>query len=127
MTVERVGDGRHWEARLEGGVLYVDGVALDLEALSGPEPQRVYVYATPQGGPTLDPTDWLGAEVLLPARPLEQVEVGEMVYQLEDGGEVVERREPVYEWRPTPLRADLVRVRLFALPILDALEVRHDL
>ncbi len=110
MTVERLGEPV-WNVVLEGTNLQVEGLTLDLEALSGPEPRVIRVYADAAGAPTLTPSGWLGAEVLLPPRPLKAVQVGEVVY----GDEGNEQREPVYELRPGPLNWELVRVRLFGL------------
>ena len=114
MVVEQACAGRCWEVAREGHLLRIGGVELDLDALSGPEPRRVAVYADGAGQPTLEATDWLGAEVLLPGRPLEAVPVGEQVYEDEEGHEV---RTPVYDYRPAPLNWELVRVRLFGLPL----------
>ncbi len=110
MTVERVCAGRCWEVSREGDLLRIGGLELDLG--EGNLEGRLVVYADPEGRPTLEPTDWLGAEVLLPPRPLKAVQVGEVVY----GDEGNEQREPVYELRPGPLNWELVRVRLFGLP-----------
>lgn len=113
MRVERVGGygERYWEPRLEGATLHLGGLELDLDALSGPEPRRVSVYARGEEA-SLEPTDWLGAELYLPAREVEQVQVGEAVYEDEEGGT---RMEPVYETRLTPVK--LVLVRLFPLQV----------
>jgi len=105
MVVEQACGGRCWEVALEGSLLRIGGLELDLEALSKPEPQRVAVYAGADGAPTLEATDWLGAEVLLPGRPLEAVQMG-------DGSE----EGPVYEFRYAPLNTEMVVVRLFGLP-----------
>lgn len=115
MQVERVeGYGeRYWEPHLEGTTLHLGGLELDLDALSGPEPRRVPVYALGEEA-SLEPTDWLGAELLLPARGVERVQVGEMVYEDEEGGA---RVEPVYETRLTPVNTELVLVRLFPLQV----------
>jgi len=115
MQVERVtayGE-RYWEPHLEGTTLHLGGLELDLDALSGPEPRRVLVYARGEEA-SLEPTDWLGAELLLPARGVEQVQVGEVVYEDEEGGA---RVEPVYETRLTPVNTELVLVRLFPLQV----------
>lgn len=114
MRVERVeGYGeRYWEPRLAGANLHLGGLELDLDALSGPEPRRVLVYARGEEA-SLEPTDWLGAELLLPAREVEQVQVGEVVYEDEEGGT---RAEPVYEARLRPLDLERVVLRLFPLP-----------
>ncbi len=113
MRVERVAEGRYWEPRVEGSTLHLGGLSLDLEALSGPEPRRIYIYA--QGAEaTLDPTDWLGAEVSLPRRGVEVVQVGEVVYEDGDGGT---RVEPVYGERLLPLDLERVSILLFPLPI----------
>lgn len=113
MVVEQACGGRCWEVALEGSLLRIGGLELDLEALSGPESRMVAVYAGADGAPTLEATDWLGAEVLLPGRPLEAVPAGEQVYEDEEGQEV---RTPVYEYRMAPLNLELVQVRLFGLP-----------
>ncbi|RTI13360.1 hypothetical protein [Thermus scotoductus] len=102
MQVERVtayGE-RYWEPHLEGTTLHLGGLELDLDALSGPEPRRVPVYARGEEA-SLEPTDWLGAELHLPAREVEQVQVGEVVY----------------ETRLTPVNTELVLVRLFPLQV----------
>lgn len=115
MQVERVtayGE-RYWEPRLEGATLHLGGLELDLDALSGPEPRRVLVYARGEEA-SLEPTGWLGAELHLPAREVEQVQVGEVVYEDEEGGA---RVEPVYETRLTPVNTKLVLVRLFPLQV----------
>lgn len=114
MQVERVeGCGeRYWEPHLEGTTLHLGGLELDLDALSGPEPRRVLVYARGEEA-SLEPTDWLGAELLLPARGVERVQVGEMVYEDEEGGT---RVEPVYETQLRPLDLERVVLRLFPLP-----------
>lgn len=114
MQVERVtayGE-RYWEPHLEGTTLHLGGLELDLDALSGPEPRRVPVYALGEEA-SLEPTDWLGAELLLPARGMGLVQVGEMVYEDEEGGT---RVEPVYEARLRPLDLERVVLRLFPLP-----------
>ncbi len=114
MQVERVtayGE-RYWEPRLEGATLHLGGLELDLDALSGPEPRRVLVYARGEEA-SLEPTGWLGAELLLPPRGVEQVQVGEVVYEDEEGGA---RVEPVYEARLQPLDLERVVLRLFPLP-----------
>lgn len=114
MQVERVtayGE-RYWEPRLEGATLHLGGLELDLDALSGPEPRRVLVYARGEEA-SLEPTGWLGAVLLLPARGVEQVQVGEVVYEDEEGGT---RVGPVYEARLRPLDLERVVLRLFPLP-----------
>lgn len=110
MTVERMSAGRCWEVSREGNLLRIGGLELDLG--EGNLEGSLMVYADPEGRPTLEPTDWLGAEVLLPLRSLKAVQVGDVVY----GDEGNEQREPVYELRPDPLNWELVRVRLFGLP-----------
>lgn len=104
---------RYWEPHLEGTTLHLGGLELDLDALSGPEPRRVLVYALGEAAATLEPTGWLGAELLLPARGVEQVQVGEVVYEDEEGGT---RVEPVYETRLQPLDLEQVVLRLFPPP-----------
>lgn len=105
MTVERVGEGRFWEVHLESGQLVVGGLEVDL----GPAPEgEIFVYADPEGNPTLEATDWLGAHISLPPRCYRMEVVGEM----EMDGEPI----PLLEQRPEPLNLELVRVRLYALP-----------
>ena len=99
MRVERVGSGPHWEPELVGSRLRVGGLELDLEALAGPSPTRLLIYARGREA-TLEPTDWVGAEVFLPP-------VREEVRWEGDEAPVVERE---------PLRTEMVEVRLFCLP-----------
>jgi len=98
VTVERMCEGRCWEVALEGTTLRVGGLELDLEALSGLEPRRVLVWAHGERA-SLEPSDWLGAEVLLPARAVRYEADGEEVREV---------------WEP--LRTELVVVKLFGLP-----------
>lgn len=102
MTVERLGEPV-WNVTLEGTNLQVEGLTLDLEALSGPEPRVIQIYADATGAPTLTPTDWLGAEVECPGRSWRWVGG-------EEGGHV----------EMEPLSLERVRVRLFGVPRMNS-------
>ncbi|GAA6731906.1 hypothetical protein YIM73518_16700 [Thermus brockianus] len=107
MTVERVGEGRFWEAHLESGRLVVGGLEVDLEG-ADPLGGRIYLYVDAEGAPTLEPTGWLGAEVVLPPRRY----TTEVVEVLGPEGEVY----PMSVQKLEPVNPELVAVRLFALP-----------
>ena len=107
MTVERVGEGRFWEAHLESGRLVVGGLEVGLEG-ADPFGGRIYLYVDAEGAPTLDPTNWLGAEVILPPRRY----TTEVVEVLGPEGEVFPMSVQTWE----PVNPELVVVRLFALP-----------
>lgn len=110
MWVERVGIGPHWEPELVGTRLRLGGLELDLETLAGPTPSRVLVYARGQEA-TLEPTDWVGAELCLPpVREEVRWEGGEV----DEDGNVIWPGTPVVEREP--LRTETVGVRLFPLP-----------
>lgn len=110
MRVERVGSGPHWEPELVGTRLRVGGLELDLEALAGPSPVRLILYARGREA-TLEPTDWVGAEVVVPGVREETRWEGEV---RDEEGNVVELGHPVVEREP--LRTEMVEVRLFCLP-----------
>lgn len=63
MTIQRQGDGPHWDVHLDGNTLVVGGLRLDLDTQQG----ATAIYALPDGSPTLERTDWLGALVEVPA------------------------------------------------------------
>lgn len=104
MQIEKLGQ-RTWPLELEGNTLRIGGVELDLEALSAQGLEYILVYAH-GGEPRLEPSSWIGAEVVLPPREWEVKSV--LVEGFE--GEVA-----ASELRPKPLNLELVRVRLFGL------------
>lgn len=109
MTVEKVGEGQFWEAQLVNGRLVVGGLEVGLEG-AGPLGGRIYLYVDADGAPTLEPTGWLGAEVILPPRRY----TTEVVEVLGPEGEVY----PMPVQKLEPVNPELVVVRLFALPEL---------
>lgn len=112
MRIVRLGEPT-WDVGIHGSRIHIGGLELSLDDLEG----TISIFVGADGAPTLAPTDWLGAEVVLPPRPL----VLSTVEVLGDEGEPL----PMAQAVKGPVNEELVEVRLYPLPIREVADADH--